>query len=156
VITVQAPTDDDLFDRAMLTPADLAVVTSGAAHRRVRDPVASAAPIAYDWGSPATAGLWRVDVRHGAGGPLVYRYFVKLLRHVRLWPGLAMLPTDALREEMASSFPWRFELDMYQSGIGPLLPAGTHTQYCTTSSTPAAMTSACGGSSSPSGQAHGS
>jgi len=58
---------------------------------------------------------------------LVYSYFVKLLRHVRLWPGLAMLPTDALREEMVRDVPWRFELDMYESGIGSLLPAGLRT-----------------------------
>jgi hypothetical protein len=125
---VQVRTDDDLLDRAMLTPADLSVVTSGAVGRQVRRPVACAAPIAYNWGSPATAGLWRVDARDGAGGgQLVYSYFVKLLRHVRLWPGLAMLPTDALREEMVRDVPWRFELDMYESGIGSLLPAGLRT-----------------------------
>jgi hypothetical protein len=54
VIAVQAHTDDDLLDRAMLTPADLSVVTSGAVHRQVRSLVARAAPVAYDWGSPGT------------------------------------------------------------------------------------------------------
>ena len=68
MMPVQVRTDDDLLDRAMLTPADLSVVTSGAVGRQVRRPVACAAPIAYNWGSPATAGLWRVDVRDGAGG----------------------------------------------------------------------------------------
>jgi len=38
-----------------------------------------------------------------------------------------MLPTDALREEMVRDVPWRFELDMYESGIGSLLPAGLRT-----------------------------
>ena len=91
----------------------------------------------YDWGSPATAGLWQV-VASGppapaagrdaqAAGPVSYTYFVKLLRHPRRWPGLAYLPDQASRDEFAGFFPWRFELDMYQCGIGDVLPAGMRT-----------------------------
>ena len=47
---------------ASLTDANLAEVAS-AAGVPVARPQATLTPIAYDWGSPATAGLWRADVR---------------------------------------------------------------------------------------------
>ena len=99
-------------------------------------------PIPYDAGSPATAGLWRVDVSAGsapapgqdeqAPGPLSYAYFVKLLRHPRLWPGLVHLPDQASRDEFVSYFPWRFELDMYEYGIGAVRPPGCGHLGCIT------------------------
>ena len=128
MMAVEADANADLLDRVLLTPAELSAMTSEAVHREVRSPVASFAPIDYDWGSPATAGLWRVDVREAADtGPLVYSYFVKLLRHIRLWPGLVTIPTDAVRAEMVSRYPWQFELDIYESGIGAVLPDGMRT-----------------------------
>jgi hypothetical protein len=128
MMAVEADANADLLDRVLLTPAELSAMTSEAVHREVRSPVASFAPIDYDWGSPATAGLWRADVREAADtGPLVYSYFVKLLRHIRLWPGLVTIPTDALRAEMVSRYPWQFELDIYESGIGAVLPDGMRT-----------------------------
>lgn len=108
---------------AALTAAELASVTSAATGQPVREPVVSAGPINYNWGSVATAGLWRVDVRDTAG-PVEYAYFVKLMRHTRLWPGLRYLPDDATREEFVDFFPWRAELDMYSSGIAAVLPDG--------------------------------
>jgi hypothetical protein len=121
-----AQASDDLVGHLALTPAELSVVT-GCLPRQARTPEVSFVPIPYDWGSPATAGLWRADVHEAAdGGPPVCSYFVKLLRHIRLWPGLAMVP-DAVRAEMVSRLPWRFELDMYESGIGSILPDGMRT-----------------------------
>ena len=89
--------------------------------------MACAAPVAYDWGSPATAGLWRVDVREGsADGPVACSFFVNLLRDIRLWAGLASIPA-ALRADFTDFYPWRYELDMYECGIGSVLPDGMRT-----------------------------
>jgi Phosphotransferase enzyme family len=86
----------------------------------------SVTPVAYSWGSPATAGLWRVGVRDSASAAS-YAYFVKLLRHTRLWPGLQFLPDDASRTDFIDNFPWRAELDMCESEIGAVLPEGMRT-----------------------------
>ena len=107
---------DETLGLAALSSAELGQITSAVTGLPVRDPVVSVAPVAYDWGSPATAGLWRVDVRDSAGAAS-YTYFVKLVRHTRLWPGLRFVP-DANRTEFIEHFPWRAELDMYESGIG--------------------------------------
>lgn len=127
---------DELFGLASLTPAELAEITSAAVGRAIQLSGQRVTPIPYDWGSPATAGLWRVDVSaqpspasgHDAqADPVSYAYFVKLLRHPRLWPGLADLPGQAARDEFVEYYPWRFELDMYECGIGDVLPAGMRT-----------------------------
>ena len=129
--------DGQLYGLASLTPAELAEITSAAAGRAIRSASTRVTSIPYDWGSPATAGLWQV-VASGppapaagrdaqAAGPVSYTYFVKLLRHPRRWPGLAYLPDQASRDEFVGFFPWRFELDMYQCGIGDMLPAGMRT-----------------------------
>ncbi len=117
---------DETLGLAALSSAELGQITSAVTGLPVRDPVVSAVPVAYSWGSPATAGLWRVDVRDSAG-PASYAYFVKLLRHTRLWPGLRFLPDDARRTEFIEHFPWRAELDMYESEIGAVLPEGMRT-----------------------------
>ena len=92
-------------------------------------------PIRYAWGSPATAGLWRVDVAarsaadstaNSTTGPVSARYFVKLLRHLSLWPSLHTLPEPS-RSVFAQRRNWRIELDMYESGIGAVLPPGMRT-----------------------------
>ncbi|WP_344057547.1 phosphotransferase [Terrabacter lapilli] len=82
-------------------------------------------PIAYEWGSPATAGLWRAVAARPDGSDATY--FVKLLRHPRLWPGLVQVPEGELRDFFLNSFPWRFELDMAVSGIADVLPPGMRT-----------------------------
>jgi len=126
---------DEPFGLASLPPVALAEVTGAAVGRAVRAASALATAIPYDYsGSPATAGLWRVEVSgryagaagqdDGAPGPVRYAYFVKLLRHPRRWPGLAYLPDQATRDEFVNFFPWRFELDMYECGIAAVLPEG--------------------------------
>ncbi|HEX5188090.1 MAG TPA: phosphotransferase [Streptosporangiaceae bacterium] len=121
------------FTTAALTPdelAELAVSEAGqhSPEAGQQSPVAgwSVTPIGYDWGSPATAGLWRVDVRvvREPGALATRSFFVKLLRHPRLWPGLAMLPDEQSRLGFVEYFPWRFELDMCTSGIEAALPPG--------------------------------
>jgi hypothetical protein len=127
---VQHQHGDDMVGLASLTPAELAEITSTAVGRATRPTSTRVIPIPYDWGSPATAGLWRVDVGgqpSPAAGPVSYTFFVKLLRHPRLWPGLAHLPDQASRDEFVGFFPWRFELDMYECGIGEVLPDGMRT-----------------------------
>lgn len=83
----------------------------------------SVTDIDYDWGSPATAGLWRVESHDTTGVGESMTSFVKLLRHPRHWPGLAYVP-EAFRADFLESFPWRFELDLQLSGIGAVMPEG--------------------------------
>ena len=78
-----------------------------------------AAPLPYAFGSPATAGLWKVRAGDAT-------WCVKWIRHASLWPGIAMLPPQ-FRQEFAEQFPWRFELDMAESGIASVMPPGLRT-----------------------------
>jgi hypothetical protein len=118
-------TTTDQFRRAALPPAELAAVAAAAAGRDVQRATARAVPVDYDWSSPATAGLWRADVRAQADGAVLdLAFFVKLLRHPRLWPELSQIPDGPARQDFLSFFPWRFELDMHACGIGENLPAG--------------------------------
>jgi hypothetical protein len=118
----------DQFRLASLPPAELAAVASAAAGREVQRATARAVPVDYDWGSPATAGLWRADVRARADGTVFDQvFFVKLLRHPRLWPELSQIPDEAARQDFVSFFPWRFELEMHECGIGEILPDGMRT-----------------------------
>jgi hypothetical protein len=102
---------------------ELRVGTSAALGVTPAEVEVDAVPVEYAWGSPATAGLWRVDAR--AGGRQA-RCFVKVLRHPRHWPGLALIP-EAFRDEFVDYFPWRFELEMHEAGVPGLLPAGMRT-----------------------------
>jgi Phosphotransferase enzyme family len=54
-------------------------------------------------------------------------FFVKLVRNPRLWPGLSFLPGDAARAEFIDYYPWQFELDIHEAGIGAVLPDGMRT-----------------------------
>jgi hypothetical protein len=91
-------------------------------------PEITATPLGHDEGSPVTAGLWRVEVASAdRGGAPGCTFFVKLVRHTRLWPGLRWLPDDAARAEFIDFYPWRYELDIHQSGIGSVLPDGMRT-----------------------------
>lgn len=76
-------------------------------------------PLPYAFGSPATAGLWKV-----AAGDATW--CVKWIRHTSLWPGIAFLPPQ-FRQQFIDEFPWRFELDMAESGIDHVLPPGLRT-----------------------------
>ncbi|GAA2163283.1 phosphotransferase family enzyme [Humibacillus xanthopallidus] len=97
----------------------IAAVTARLAGATVED--VALAHVDYDWGSPATAGLWRVEVTTSGGRS---RSFVKLLRHPRLWPRLEVVPEGPARDFFLTAFPWRFELDMALSGIADVLPTG--------------------------------
>jgi Phosphotransferase enzyme family len=112
----------DLFHLAAVTPAELAAIATAAAGSPVARPAAHPVPIAYDWGSPVTAGLWRVEVTSDAEPACVL--FVKLVRHTRLWPMLGHLPDEASRAEFVSYYPWHYELDIHQAGIESVLPDG--------------------------------
>jgi hypothetical protein len=119
--------DTDVLALASLTDAKLAEVASAAGIPIAR-PQATLTPIAYDWGSPATAGLWRADVRsQGQSGPPECTFFVKLVRDVRLWPGLRFFPDETSRADFAAYYPWHFELDIHLAGIESVMPAGMRT-----------------------------
>lgn len=115
----------DLFQRAALDPAELSTVFAAVTGRRPAGQLqARAVPIGYDWGSPVTAGLWRVDVTSAAPDPAACTFFVKLVRHTRLWPGLRYLPGEESRAEFISYYPWHYELDIHEAGIESVLPDG--------------------------------
>jgi hypothetical protein len=119
---------EDLFPLAALPPADLRALAETVSGTLMPDPQVSAAPLGYDSSSPVTAGLWRVEVARSAGdGALGCTFFVKLVRHTRLWPGLRWLPDEAARAEFVGFYPWQYELDIHQSGIGSVLPDGMRT-----------------------------
>ncbi len=113
----------DHYHLAAVDPALLQRITAAAAGANVRVESVVVQPFPYSWGAPATAGLWRVDVAHEAG---TQSYFVKLLRHVRRWPGLLAVP-EQFREELCRAIPWRFEYDICRAGIADLLPDGMRT-----------------------------
>jgi hypothetical protein len=116
---------EDQFSLAALTMPELAGLVSTDGGTPVPAAGMSVTPIKYDWGSPATAGLWRVGLRQLRGSEISRTwFFVKLLRHPRLWPALSQLPNEESRASFVESFPWRFELDMYESGIAEALPPG--------------------------------
>ena len=119
---------EDLFRLAALPPAELRALAGTVSGTLMPDPQVSATPLRYDWGSPVTAGLWRVEVTSpDRGGAPGCTFFVKLVRHTRLWPGLRWLPDDAARAEFIDFYPWQYELDIHQSGIGSVLPDGMRT-----------------------------
>ena len=119
---------EDLFRLAALPPAELRVLAETVSGTLVPDPQVSATPLGYDWGSPVTAGLWRVEVTSpDRGGAPGCTFFVKLVRHTRLWPGLRWLPDDAARAEFIDFYPWQYELDIHRSGISSVLPDGMRT-----------------------------
>ncbi len=119
--------DGDVLALASITDAELVEVAS-AAGVHVARPQATLTPIAYDWGSPATAGLWRADVRsEGRSRPPVCTFFVKLVRDVRLWPGLRLFPDEESRADFAAYYPWHFELDIHLAGIDSVMPPGMRT-----------------------------
>ena len=99
-----------LAERMVETTADLAGCTP-------QEVALSALP--YDVGSPATGGVWRAE----AAGR---RYFVKVLQHPTVWPGLAMVP-EPMRAEFVTMLPWRNELDMHRAGLADLMPDGMRT-----------------------------
>jgi Phosphotransferase enzyme family len=116
---------EGLFRLARPEPHELSSMASAAAGRPVRQPTLQARRIDYDWASVATAGLWRADVTDG--GAAAATFFVKLVRHTRLWPGLSHVPTDEARAAFIDYYPWHYELDIHESGIESVLPPGLRT-----------------------------
>ena len=116
---------EGLFRLAAPGPDELRSMVSAAAGTPVRQPAVQARPIDYDWGSVATAGLWRADVTDA--GATVATFFVKLVRHTRLWPGLGHMPTEEARAAFIDYYPWHYELDIHESAIEAVLPPGLRT-----------------------------
>lgn len=122
---VHSATDPDLLARATLAPYLLDSVVSGAVGATVTHVETTETAFPYNWGAPSTAGLWRVDATgRAADRATSYTFFVKLLRHPRLWPFLYLVPEGAPRELFLGSMPWRLELDLLQAGIADVLPPG--------------------------------
>lgn len=117
--------DVDPFSFAMLPPDKLACLMSRLIDAPVTIDRVEPTRLLFNWGAISTAGVWRVDVHgHTDRGAVEHRFFVKLLRHARLWPLLDLIPAGAPQEELVKRLPWRLELDLHRAGIAELLPDG--------------------------------
>lgn len=82
-----------------------------------------AEPVPHDFGSPTTAGLFRLRGRALQAGPDGAAVFLKLIRSFRHWPVVAHLPPE--QQQLALSSPlWRYEIELYARGLGDALPPG--------------------------------
>jgi len=74
--------------------------------------------VGVDWSSPSptTGGLYRVV------GPS-WSCFVKVVQSFRHWEMLDVFPAELRAQALATS-SWRYEADLYRSGLGSLLPDG--------------------------------
>jgi hypothetical protein len=74
--------------------------------------------VGVDWSSPSptTGGLFRVT------GPS-WSLFVKVVQSFRHWELLEVFPPELRKQALATS-SWRYEADLYRSGLGSLLPEG--------------------------------
>lgn len=125
---IHSVAEPELFDLAALPGDQLSAVTSEALGVDIQMDDVSVSPFPYNWGAVSTAGLWRVDVSgRSAAGSASYSFFVKLLRHPRLWPYIEMIPEGPPRDLFLRTVPWRIELEMLESGIADLLPPGLRT-----------------------------
>ena len=75
-------------------------------------------PVADDGGVVPGAGHCRGRRRRGS--VVAVR---QLLRSFRHWPLVDIVPPE-VRERLADEGVWRYEVDVYQSGLGSALPAG--------------------------------
>lgn len=76
-------------------------------------------PVGYDANSPTTAGLYRLRLASDPPQSL----FVKLLQSYRNWPLLDLVP-PAFRKIALETDLWRYEADVYASGLADSLPDG--------------------------------
>lgn len=106
---------------AQPAPELLSEIASELLDRRSRVVSWGAEPVPYAWGSPATAGLWRVSGTADDGAR--WGAFVKQIQHPRHWPMLHVVP-EALRPDFLANFPWRAELEAWQPGFSEHLPPG--------------------------------
>ncbi|SCL14402.1 hypothetical protein GA0070624_0410 [Micromonospora rhizosphaerae] len=100
---------------------DVCAVASDIVGEPVRTGAWQVEEVAYESGSPATGGLYRVRGITASGQP--WSVFVKLLQHVRHWPRLHLLPPD-MRQSFADWFPWRQEMAAWHESFAGRLPAG--------------------------------
>lgn len=125
-------TPDQLSPGLTFTVAELLAVPEAAVEGAVRTlvkealgaeaaPGATLVPVGYVSGSPATAALHRLTGATTGGRP--WSLFCKVLQHVRHWPMLPLLPPEA-RDHFASTFPWRSELELWDSSVLATLPDG--------------------------------
>lgn len=128
--TLQAalPLVEDLLTPAGATAEDraaavelLADVATDVTGRPVTPGPVIVSSVPYAYGSPATGGLFRVGGRDRNRRP--WSLFVKVLQHVRHWPGLVALP-PGFAAQFAAEFPWRDELDLFTPEFADRLPSG--------------------------------
>ncbi|VXC08993.1 hypothetical protein [Nocardioides sp. AX2bis] len=94
----------------------------GAMLRRDVDPAATTVEThPYDFGSPATSALLRVGGRDRDG--TAWSVFVKVLAHLRHWPGLPFMPPETV-DDFVAMFPWREELGLWRPALLDRLPDG--------------------------------
>jgi hypothetical protein len=81
-------------------------------------------PVGYEFGSPTTDGLFRIsgDALVGASRR-PWSLFVKQIRAYRHWRYFEILPAD-LRATALAGDQWRYEADVYRSGLPGALPDG--------------------------------
>jgi hypothetical protein len=78
-------------------------------------------PVDYPFGTPTTLGA--VRLRGDTGSDRPWSVFVKVVRSFRHWPLIDTLPPEGRAKVIASPL-WRYEADVYASGMGALLPQG--------------------------------
>lgn len=101
-------------------PAALGALVDEALGVRV-DGSCEVRPFDYDFGSPATGGLYRVTGRTESGEP--WSLFCKQLQHVRHWPQLTFLPEE-VRADLTEQLPWRSELQLWAADQLATFPDG--------------------------------
>jgi hypothetical protein len=99
----------------------LTMMVSQSLGRPVRITDCDVEVVDYPFGSPATAGLFRV--KGATEDQQSWSLFGKQLQHPRHWEGMAQVP-EALREDFAANFPWRGELEAWEPGFIGALPPG--------------------------------
>ncbi|HEY4994610.1 MAG TPA: hypothetical protein VII33_21265 [Nakamurella sp.] len=110
LLGVATPSDSELDSIVSAALGHPATATGGAAER-----------VAYQSGSPATAGLIRVRGITKTCEP--WSVFVKILQHPRHWRGLGRVPAE-LRADFLTRFPWRAELHAWDADFQHRLPIG--------------------------------
>lgn len=74
--------------------------------------------VRYDASSPTTAGLFRIRLEQRPGS-----MFVKVLKSYERWP-MIKLVSEEFRTIARSTDLWRYEADVYLSGLSASLPPG--------------------------------
>jgi hypothetical protein len=127
-------TDQDLalaaLGHARVAPARLDDIVAGAvnAERAVVLDVDVTA-VDYPTFSIATGALLRVrgNARTGEGDVRPFRLFVKQLHSARHWPLLDVVVPPAAQDSWIEGFPWRIEIDAFESDVTHVLPDGMRT-----------------------------